>query len=148
VNCNVVGAETAKYRTFELPPPGGGFDTVMEAVLAVAMFEAGTVAVNCELLTNVVVSAVPFHSTTDPETNPVPFTVSLKLWPPGAVAVGTRGWLTKGTGFVCAKTVVMARSTNGQTKRADFMGPSTNPRFQAIRASAAYSSAYNTRFKA
>jgi hypothetical protein len=91
VNWRVVGAETAKNTTFEVPPPVLGLDTVIEAVLAVAMFEAGTVAVNCELLTKVVLRGVPFQSTADPETNPVPFTVSVKLGPPGAVAVGTSG---------------------------------------------------------
>jgi len=91
VNCKLVGAETEKNSRFEVPPPRLGLETVIDAVLAVAMFAAGTVAVNCELLTNVVASAVPFQLTTDPETNPVPFTVSVKLGPPGAVAVGTSG---------------------------------------------------------
>jgi len=91
VKCKVVGAETEKNRRFEVPPPGLGLDTVIEAVPAVAMFEAGTVAVNCELLTKVVLSGVPFQLTTDPETNPVPLTVSVKLDPPGGVAVGTSG---------------------------------------------------------
>jgi hypothetical protein len=63
----------------------------MEAVWAVAMFSAGTVAANRELLMNVVARCVLFQLTTDPDTNPVPFTVNVKLGPPGAVAVGTRG---------------------------------------------------------
>jgi hypothetical protein len=91
VNFKSVGAETSKNRTFEAPPPGPGLDTVMEAVLAVAIFDAGTIAVNCELLTKVVVSAVPFQLIDEPETKPVPFTVSVKLAPPGEVAVGTNG---------------------------------------------------------
>ena len=56
-------------------------------------------AVNCELLTNVVARALPFQFTTDPETKPVPFTVSVNPAPPGATASGTRGWLISGTGF-------------------------------------------------
>jgi len=49
------------------------------------------VAVNCELLTNWVWSGVPFQLTTDPETKPVPFTVSVIPGPPGAVLAGTSG---------------------------------------------------------
>ncbi|HYU45423.1 MAG TPA: hypothetical protein VEK84_04500 [Terriglobales bacterium] len=49
-----------------------GLTTVMDVVPAVAMFAAGTVAVNCELETKVVVSSVPFHLTEAPKTNPVP----------------------------------------------------------------------------
>ena len=91
VNFKSVGAETSKNRTLDVPPPGLGLDTVMKAVDAEAIFAAGTVAVSCELLTNVVVKAVPFQLITDPGTNPVPFIVSLKLGPPGGVAVGTSG---------------------------------------------------------
>jgi hypothetical protein len=91
VNCKVVGAETEKNWRFEIPPPGLGFDTVIEAVLALAMFAAGTAAVSCELFTKIVVSGVPFQLIVDLETKPVPFTVSVKLDPPGAMAVGTSG---------------------------------------------------------
>jgi hypothetical protein len=66
-------------------------NTVTEAVAAAATFEAGTAAFNCELLTNVVLKAVPFHLTTAPDTNPVPFTVKVKLGPPGKLDVGTSG---------------------------------------------------------
>jgi hypothetical protein len=83
----VIGKKTA----LEPPPPGLGFTTVIEAVLAVAMSELGTVAVNCELLTKVVVRALPFQFTTEPDTKPVPFTVSVNPAPPGAIASGTSG---------------------------------------------------------
>src|SRR5450432_3831976 len=72
-----------------------------DAVLALAMSEARTIVVNCEVETNVVARALPFHFTIDPETKPVPFTVRMKSGPPGAVASGTSGWLMRGTGFVC-----------------------------------------------
>jgi hypothetical protein len=39
-----------KVRALDVPPPGEGFSTVTEAVPAVAMSLAGTVAVNCVLL--------------------------------------------------------------------------------------------------
>ena len=68
-----------------------GFRTVMEAVPFRAVFAAGTVAVSCELLTNVVASGVPFQLTVAPETKPVPLTVNVKSGPPGATAEGTSG---------------------------------------------------------
>jgi hypothetical protein len=86
-----VGSETGKNATFDVPPPGVGLETVMEAVDAVAMLEPGTVAVNFEPLTKVVLRALPFHWITEPETNPVPFTVSVKVGPLGAIALGTKG---------------------------------------------------------
>jgi hypothetical protein len=82
---------TGRNTTFDDPPPGLGFATVTEAVLAMAMSEARMLAVNWEPLTKVVASALPFQFTTDPETKPVPFTVRMKFGPPGAVASGTSG---------------------------------------------------------
>ena len=62
--------------------------TVTDAVPAVAIREAGTVAVSCVDETNVVVSAVPFQFTVEVETKFVPFTVNVKSGPPGARQVG------------------------------------------------------------
>ena len=62
-----------------------------EAVLAMAMSDARIVEVNWELLTKVVARELPFQFTTDPETKPVPFTVSVNSAPPGAIASGTSG---------------------------------------------------------
>src|SRR5438874_7286086 len=90
---------TGRNTTFDEPPPGLGFITVIEPVFAVAMSDARMLAVNCELLTKVVVRALPFQFTEAPETNPVPFTVSVNPAPPGAAASGTSGWLISGTGF-------------------------------------------------
>ena len=108
--------ETSKNSTFEVPPPGLGFDTVTEAVLTVAMLVAGTVAVNCEAVTKVVARAVPFQLTTELETKAVPLMVSVKPDPPGAALMGTRGWLMKGTGFVCTSVAVLARSAISETR--------------------------------
>src|SRR5438093_13323585 len=88
-----------KNSTLDVPPPGLGFTTVTEAVLAMAMSDTRMLTVNCELLTNVVARALPFQFATDPETKPVPFTVRVKPAPPGATASGTSGWLIKGTGL-------------------------------------------------
>ena len=62
--------------------------TVTCAVPAAAMRLAGTWAVNCVALTKLVASALPFHCTTAPETNPDPFTVSVKEGPPAVAAFG------------------------------------------------------------
>src|ERR1039458_5533987 len=73
---------TSKNITFDVPPPGLGFTTVTEAVLAAAMSEAGTLAVNCEWLTKVVASELSFQFTTAPETKPVPCTARVNPAPP------------------------------------------------------------------
>jgi hypothetical protein len=65
--------------------------TVTEAVLAVAMSEATMLAVNFDALTKVVGRALPFQFTVAPETNCVPFTVSVNALPPGFAASGTNG---------------------------------------------------------
>jgi hypothetical protein len=62
--------------------------TVIEAVPAAAIREAGTVAVSCVEETTVVASAVPFHFTVEPETKFVPFTVKVNPAPPGVAQVG------------------------------------------------------------
>jgi hypothetical protein len=69
----------------EVPP---GFMTTTLAMPAAEIRFAGTAAVNCVALTNVVVSVVLFHFTRAPDTNPVPVTVSVKA---GPVAVADDG---------------------------------------------------------
>jgi hypothetical protein len=84
------------------------------------MLDAGIDAVSCDALTKVVVRGLPFQLITEVETNPAPFTVKVKLAPPGAAVSGTRGWLTNGIGFcaipgaakiVVAKSVMTIRKT-------------------------------------
>jgi hypothetical protein len=60
---------------FDVPPHG--LTTVIEAVPAVAMRVADTVAVSCAEETKVVVSAVPFQFTTEVERKFVPLTVNV-----------------------------------------------------------------------
>jgi len=62
--------------------------TVTDAVPAVAIREAGTVAVSCVDETNVVASAVPFHFTVEVEIKFVPFTVKVNCGPPAVAQVG------------------------------------------------------------
>ena len=71
---------------FDVPPHG--VTTVIEAVPAVAIRAAGTVAVSCVAETKVVASAVPLHLTVEPETKLVPFTVNVNCAPPAVAQVG------------------------------------------------------------
>ncbi len=74
-----------------MPPAGGLFTTVTEAVPAVAMSAAVMEAVSFVLLKNVVVRADPFQSTTEPpETKFDPRTVSVKAAPPAVALLGER----------------------------------------------------------
>jgi len=71
---------------FDVPPHG--LTTVIDAVPAVAMRAAGTVAVSCVAETKPVASGLPFQFTVEPEMKFVPFTVSVNCGPPAAVHVG------------------------------------------------------------
>lgn len=77
-----------KVTALLVPPPGLAFVTVMSAITAVAMFAAGTVALSCVVLTNVVVKGVPSQFTTDPLMKFVPLTVKLNCDPPTIALVG------------------------------------------------------------
>jgi hypothetical protein len=54
-------AMIVKESALDVPPPGVGLTTVTLAVPAEAMSAAVVAAVNCVLLTNVVVRLDPFH---------------------------------------------------------------------------------------
>ena len=62
--------------------------TVIDAVPAVAISEAGTVAVSRVDETNVVANAVPFHFTVEVEPKFVPFTVNVNCAPPAVAQIG------------------------------------------------------------
>ena len=79
-----------------------GFVTVTVAVPAVAISAAVIAAVNCVALTNVVVLAAPLNFTTDVDTKPVPFTVSVKAAPPAVALVG-ESEVTVGAGLLMVK---------------------------------------------
>ena len=83
---------------FEVPPPGVGFATVMDAVPAVAISPAVIVAVSVVEETNIVALAEPLKLTVDDALKFVPLTVSVKLFPPAIVEVGERE-VVVGTGF-------------------------------------------------
>jgi hypothetical protein len=96
------GFVTVKFVAEEVPPPGAGFVTVTLNVPADAIAGAVIVAVNCVALTNVVVAAVPLKFTTEEETKPVPFTVSVKAALPSKAVVGEMVVIA-GVGFVMVK---------------------------------------------
>ena len=68
-----------------LPP---GLVTTIEATLGPAMRAAGTVALSAVELPKVVVSAVEFHETCDPETKFAPVTASVNVALPAGTVVG------------------------------------------------------------
>jgi hypothetical protein len=84
----VITGVLAMVNVIPVDVPPQGFTTVIEAVPAVAIREAGTVAVSCVDETNVVVSPVAFHFTVEVETKFVPFTVKVNCGPPAAAQVG------------------------------------------------------------
>jgi hypothetical protein len=65
-----------------------GICTDTWAVPGVVRFDAGTGAVNCELLTSVVVRGVPFHRIRAPETKPAPLAVIVNPCAPAVAALG------------------------------------------------------------
>src|SRR5712691_136698 len=97
--------EIVNVSAFEVPPPGAALNTVTDAVPAVAMSLAGIAAVTCAAETNVVVRALPFHCTVEPEMKLLPFTVSANVGPPAAAAAGLSP-VVVGTGFVTGETDV------------------------------------------
>jgi len=65
-----------------------GISTAICTVPGVVKFDAGTGAVSCVPLTNVVVRAVPFHRISAPETKPAPFAVIVKPCAPALTVLG------------------------------------------------------------
>jgi hypothetical protein len=112
-----LGSWIGRKTAFEVPPPGSGLTTVIKAVLGRAMSEERIKAISREPFTKAVVRGLPFQFTFDPGTNPVPLTTSVNVnpgTPAGAIASGTRGWLTKGTGF-CAVTISVDQTNKATT---------------------------------
>jgi hypothetical protein len=80
------GFPIVKVRAFDASPPG--FAAVTSAVPGVAMSVAGMAALSRIADTNVVGRSDPFHRTTEPLMNPVPFTVRVNAVLPAAREVG------------------------------------------------------------
>src|ERR1017187_7106879 len=96
-----------KGSAFDVPTPG--LVTVTWATPTEAMSLAGTAAVNCVALTNVVVSAAPFHCTTEPETKPEPLTVKMN---PPAPATALDGASEVSTGAPTGELVSVSAMTS------------------------------------
>ena len=94
------GLLIAKLKLFEAPPPGAGLTTFTIAVPAAERSLAGMIAVNCVLLTNVVVRGPLFQRTSEPATKFDPLTVSVNPAPP-AVADAGLNVVNAGTGLGC-----------------------------------------------
>lgn len=101
------GLLIVKVSAFEVPPPSSGLNTVTGTVPTCKTSLAGTDAVNCVALTNVVVSATPFHITVEPLTKPLPFTVNVNVASPAVPNVGDSEVAT-GTGLLAAMTSITA----------------------------------------
>src|ERR1700676_220735 len=71
------GTRMGKNTTFDVPPPGGGFVTVTDAVRAFATSEALIVALNSVLEITMVRRGERFHLSTAVGAKPVPVTVKV-----------------------------------------------------------------------
>jgi hypothetical protein len=99
-----VGVVMPKVVALDALPPGSV--TVMLTLPAAAIRLAGTGAVSCVPLTEVVLRDSPFHSTLAPERNPAPFTVSVKGAPPAVTEPGLKLVIT-GTGVLTGKVMAV-----------------------------------------
>src|SRR5579872_3411824 len=93
-----LAALMVKLALPDVPPPGDGLNTVTRPVPAEAMSAAVMAACTCVALRNVVVRLEPFHLTTEPFINPLPFTVRVNAAPP-AVPLAGNSEVTEGTGL-------------------------------------------------
>ena len=96
------GLLMVKVRALEGPTVGTGFNTVTCAVPAVATSVAGIEAVNCVLLTKVVVRSLPSQRTTALEMKFEPFTVRVKAAAPANTPDGERE-VSAGSGLLMVK---------------------------------------------
>ena len=77
-----------KLTVPDVPPPGAGVNIVIATVPAVVTSEALIDAVNCVLLTKVVVNVVPFHLITELLRKLLPLAVNVKVAAPAVTLVG------------------------------------------------------------
>jgi hypothetical protein len=111
------GGLIVNVSALDVPPPGEGFTTVIDAVPGVATFAAGTMAVICVGETNVAVRVEPFQFTVELEMKVplVSFTVKVN-WPlPAIVEVGLIEVIL-GFGFAAA-ALLTTSSTRTSGKR-------------------------------
>lgn len=97
-----VGLLMEKVEFADVPPPGAGFETEIDAVPAVAMSLADIEAVSWLALIKVVVRVLPFHRTVLPLTKFDPLTVKVNVLLPACVELGL-SVVIDGEGFVIEK---------------------------------------------
>jgi hypothetical protein len=103
-----VGALMGKATVLEAAPPGLMTTTV--AVPGAVIKPAGTEAINCVALTNVVGNAEPFHCTIDPVTKPVPLTASVNADAPAVAEGGFKPVIPRGPIIaICAGCAPVSR---------------------------------------
>ena len=88
VSALVIEGAASIVNVTALDVPPHELTTVIEAVPALAMREAATLAVSCVEETNVVVSAAPFQFTIEVETKFMPLTVNVNCISPSEAQVG------------------------------------------------------------
>src|SRR5271155_3572427 len=79
-----------RYTTFDVPPPGKGFVTVIETVPAFLIFAAEIFAFDRLADSTLVRIGDPFQLITAVDAKPVPFTVNTNSLPPGWMLTGSR----------------------------------------------------------
>ena len=99
-----IGLITVKFCELDVPPPGRGLKTVIENGPAVVRFAAGTDALICVVLTNVVIRSVLFQRTLEVETKFDPVRLRMKVLLPTKVEVGEIVF-SNGVGLVIEKLV-------------------------------------------
>jgi hypothetical protein len=99
------GVSTSNCNALDVPPPGAGVCTVTGEIPALTMLAAGTCAVKLVPLTYCVVSAVGPQYNVEPETNPDPVAVSLKVPLPALINAGDKLERT-GAGFADGMLIV------------------------------------------
>jgi hypothetical protein len=92
------GVVIVNVSVFDVPPPGVGLITSTDAMPKNARSLAGTLAVNCVALTNVVASAAPFQCATELAMKFVPVRVNVNPTLPALAEFG-ESEVSVGTGF-------------------------------------------------
>lgn len=82
------GFLTVNVTAGEVPPPGAAVKTVIDNEAPTATSDAGIAAVNCVLLTKLVVRLAPLTRTTEPLMKLLPLTVSVNPALPASALLG------------------------------------------------------------
>lgn len=101
-----VASVIVKVTAFDDPAPGAGLNTVMVAVPAVAISDAGICAVTCVTLSTVVGRSAPFQRTTEPGAKFVPVTESWKVGPPATDELGLSSVMVGGAKLIVSVTAL------------------------------------------